>query len=1291
MILQTVRDAQVGDRINTVIEILQCYGNHVLGKEVLTGVHVAFDHEGVRSDSHWTLYKAIKASSEVNDVCNLELDPDYPPLPSRPAIPSDVMFAMDLCCGIGGFCTALHFMNHHVIAAVDSNDLAMSASALNHDVPMLCADLLGIDTVYWLHGQQIKHGCQALITCGYPCQPLSKQGRQQGSADPRSRTLHGVLEASFLLQSCGLLLECVPEAISDGATQRALKEHSLLRGFVLHQKILNLHDSWPSRRSRCFSLLLPAEWRVDIFPELPLIQPKPVVGNLISSGMWPVWDQSEERQLTWTTDEMHAFRNPTFGSTQREVDLNQPLQTALHSWGSPLSKCPCNCRDAGFSLRALMSQGLRGVEIKSALWPHESRHIHPKELQLLLGFPPLQRVLGDCRAQLCLFGNTVSPVQCIWILAHVQASLRTDDFMPPPRECLSEYMRQLLAQRDVTWPSPQPGVGTLKLLLPDKEIQAHFDSLQTAGQLCRAEAVLQQDTTLLQLRCDGITLPHWAYLQAKTYEVVGTIECQDLPLQPVTLAVEYLGVSKIFVVPSTFSYRNLLAWLGIDEFLHLTDETGTFLDLQAEVESWKVVTVQSDPDSLLFAAGFQELGFGSPDVSAGPLKTSAPWICTGLWRQDQLAHTSLFLSWFGLDFASVIVWLPSFADAIVEKWPCFTSDALRDWLQEPDTVIYVLLFETNGWNLLKLDFNSHCTTVKYFEKAGCVSPAAIYLAHRAHEVSGRSIFVEQNSGTTVEDTDRSLSLILSLLDLDLGFSPLVASIFKQIRQTFDSANDLDLLAKLGASCSTTLPWSDFGAQMPITSNSRKENDSVRHGIAARFILKFAQALVSSHPVQVMPQQIKVLLLDSEVPSGLDWTHCVFGHSPEPLFLFVLAQGHWTFVHCYKENSSIFLTQFDGLQSAGIEHLGKIGQALKQAWRAEHIQIHTTWKVPQTRSDSCGTIALAHCALLLGLISYEQATHFETMHSGFAILSSLMLRPGPFGRGPEDQAVTQQLTSLLPEKGVPQEELPARIKAALKLFGASAIGQALEAKNPWTALKQLGNSKPKPFFWVTHSELQQHIKDKAQQQHGVALDQKKNKKNKDAKPRIPAVQQLDPGSLKLPPGVLITCTGEPLPQIPLTAVQKDAKGVAFASAQDAAPYLADGKLITPEALTLLIIGLLPQDLPQSLPMHAMQVPAVYRGTDEPILVDCISVQLGDQAVYRKINQAAPKIASYPTEVLRVHVFKDQWGTHADWEEFVAHPVKALVSLFPILRICRTEGCILCSSGLGSCGTTRVLAF
>ena len=200
----------------------------------------------------------------------------------------------------------------------------------------------------------------------------------------------------------------------------------------------------------------------------------PVLGELFPYDPWPVWPQKDEQQLQWTLIELQAYRCPDFGPVNRKLNLQEPCPTALHSWGSVLYACPCGCRDQGISPSSLQRQGLRGVEVTSGLWPHAPRHVHPKELQLIMGFPPFEKTLEDCRAQLVLFGNAISPIQGLWVYAHLLKHCGLSPWGMTPRELLVRYMNMLLDQRNLVWPSPTAGVATLSLTFQGTTTEVTF-------------------------------------------------------------------------------------------------------------------------------------------------------------------------------------------------------------------------------------------------------------------------------------------------------------------------------------------------------------------------------------------------------------------------------------------------------------------------------------------------------------------------------------------------------------------------------------------------------------------------------------------------------------------------------------------------------------------------------------------------------------------------------------------------------------------------------------------------
>eukprot|EP00435_Cladocopium_sp_Y103_P031561 s1432_g8.t1 len=1451
-----------------------------------------------------TLYDVRRTGQQVEGAWILSLDFGLPPLPHRPSALSDLGFVHDACCGLGGFSTAFDFFHTacdlpgKVVSACDLCSLTMSAYQLNHSSTAWQGDVTLSETVYKMHMLQFEEGVQALLASGFPCQPLSRQGSQQRQNDLRSRVLPALLRAAFWLQSSGLCLECVPEALTDPGTQHALREFAALMHYTLIQQIVHLHHTWPSKRSRWFGVLVPAHWAFK-FEDLPQLSPAPVVGNVIPFTNWPVWHEQDEAQLRWTEMEVQTYHNPEYGSTDRKVDLNQPLATALHSWGSALYACPCKCRLQGFHPTTLKSRGLRGVEVVTSTWPHVSRHIHPRELQLLLGFPPLQLVLSDCRAQLCLFGNSVSPIQVLWVLSHMYVQ---HDMLRPElhaRAVICQYMQAILLHRDITWPSPIPGVARATLDFPDTTVQVVFNTTETIGNLIRAEATLQLDTHRVIVSAEGLELPDWAFVQERTYQVQIQDSHMDFSVVPVPILLDFLGVRKIYVVPASFTVENFVACAGIENYQALVDEHHQSIPVQGFVQPWQVVVVQLSPADVEFELSLRLEGFGflTSSIPHG-LHVSETWGGTGLWHVDQLVKSNLLVSWAGNGFGTLTVWLPSFAAAVVELWPSTVEDSLQAWLRTENTCVYAIVWEARGWNLVKITTTATTITTAFFEPDSQVSCTAAHVAYRAYRASGRAAWTE----TTLLRGEEfgplgTLQRIFALLDFDFGLPADITALLWTTRHL----DLVDFRAGVDHVVSPTLPYEcqDQQLPLPLTSSTRS---AFGIGLTAKFLLTFARAWTQSRPFDFQEDQVKVVSLGSAGELSSVCKIRVLQAAPSPLHLFVLVGNHWIFLTCSLQGDTLSVKVYDGLACTDANQLRPLLDFLRGEWQAAHVQVQTLWEVPQTRVDSCGTIALAHFGLQVGLLTHDQAMHFELFHESFAICGSLagfqgpvgwgmaasvlprppvrhqtrkdvfglldflrssldfpsslhpssigfsdlcslpeslgvspamVLKPGltanflldfamrlgslspsdsclvsivvlgrqsnevpmyypsplyhvkepqwifvlvdfhwtllrcslahsnltithydglfpfpshalaqwlqvqqqhdwisqvtmesasffpqtrpdscgtvalahfafsagicthaqaglfeafhdlmslcnsrvqflgPFGLGVDEEAIIQSLEQILPAKGVPPEEVRSRANAAIKVFGCKALQQALQTSNAWVSLKSLGNSKPKPFVWVKHHELQQHIQDRAQSKFG-AVDQKKPTKKPGRKESVLS-KYLDPASLLLPPDLFITNCGSVLPQLQLEEVQKDARGVAFASPEAVQHFLADGKMTSQEGLALLVVGQLPESTSLTLPMHTLRVPAIYKGTNEPVILDCTSIQLGDQAVYRRTNQAAPDLVVCPTRVLRAHVFKDLWQQEQDWSAFLAHPVRSLVQAFPLFRLCKDIDC------------------
>lgn len=788
------------------------------------------------------------------------------------------------------------------------------------------------------------------------------------------------------------------------------------------------------------------------------------------------------------------------------------------------------------------------------------------------------------------------------------------------------------------------------------------------------EVVSAVDTNSLAVEAFGLN--HDTPVVAANIELPSTVHrmhelqiAKDAETLFVPVVLEYLGVRSFHLPPASWTYATFLQWMGVPDFQSLVDETACVIVPEHKLVPWRTIIVQLAAEDLAFELSLRLSGLGfdqSSSLGTG-LQLSKSMICTGLWHLDQQVRSDLLLSWACLSFPSLVVWLPSFAAAVVEKWPGVMDDHLRVWLTQEQLTVYAIAWESWGWNLVKFFLDTRCLSVTFFEHEHEASCTVSLLASRVKDQAHRAWYQESfQPGDQFGDTG-TLCAALSMLEKDLGLPHFVSHALLKTRA--ERHDDMSQPSSNGSPLPTLQYDAVMPKQLPLRAHV-KELIRSHHGLTVRFILDFARALLLSSNRTCNPSQVKVVCTDPafNLVPFCDFRDFAAGCSP--CWIFVLANRHWTLLSCDVDGDTLKVVQYDGMNLTTLSAIAPIIAQVKKDWKVAHVHVSSSWIFPQTRSDSCGTVAMAHFAYLIEAITYEQAMTFEQLHDSLAVCSSLQGFPGPIGFGPEDAAIIQSLEQILPAKGVPDSEVKARAQAAIKAFVHKAIQQALEAKNVWNALKSLGNSKPKPFLWVQHHELQNHIKDRASSKYG-AVDIKKPRKQGRTEPIVS--KQLDPTSLLLPPGIFTTNCGTALPQLQLEDVQKDARGVAFATAADVQHYLADGKMISTEGLALLLVGPVSENMPVSLPMHTMRVPAIYKGTNEPVLIDCTTIQLGDQAVYRKTSQDVPELAVCPTKVMRVHVFRDLWETEGTWDDIASHPVRQLVKTFPIFRLCKDKDC------------------
>eukprot|EP00438_Fugacium_kawagutii_P000609 Skav212034 [mRNA] locus=scaffold1285:166111:169349:+ [translate_table: standard] len=1008
-------------KLSVLIQVVHQGHGWVYGQDAYTGDKVAFTYEG-DVGGYMTLYLARKTSRMIDDFRVLELNSNWPPMFSRTPQKVDLMYAHDVCAGVGGFATALSFLGGTVLTAVDFSALACEAHGLNHNTTCIQADLHDDETVMRMHVAQEAAGVQGSICAGFPCQPYSKQGDQRRELDGRSRTLPAVLRSACLLHSGCLVLECVPEVMTDGYTQRCLAEFVALTGFRLVQHVTHLHSVWPSRRSRWFGVLLHPSFAELELVDLPTLCPQPTVGDFMPFEQRPVWDLSEESQLEWTPIEQQVYTDPEFGPVDRRVVTNQPLPTALHSWSVALTACPCGCRQTGLSADRLRSAGLRGIAIVSGLWPNRRRHIHPRELQWFLGFPPFQQILADCRAQNCLFGNSASPIQCLWTLAHV---LDAQDMLwdsRTPTAILADYVEYISNQREVSWPMV-PAIAKLTLRFADSSVEVAFQSPMKVGDLIKAEAALH-GAQHVTLTCDGIALPSHAYLQAREYQVY--LQGQDtLDKHYVSFTLEMLGMSHAVLVPACFTFAQALKWLGLGPLCSLVDHEMRQIDLCTQVSSGGRYTLQADADDTFLDLALRH-GFGH--LSGAPLACSETRGDTGLWHVDEVLRSQLLLTWFAADYPLLKVWLPSFTTAALEDWPAVFAQHVTPWILQDDEPLYAFVLEHWGWTLVKCEIQGPRMDVTLFAPRHML-PRSSRLVRNVFGVS-QCVFTVQTETSQAQVPSGTLQEVLSMLDADVGLSvTVVGALFEVRSQHFASFPETSPLRL--ASVDFHLP-----RQLPISADSQSDTSSdgpCPQGISASFLLHAAKTWTLLNPSTISPCQVRVVCIGTDVFSvGRSFDFCE--QDGPPVFVFALVDSHWVLLHCAHDAGSLKITVYDGLAHVRLFRVSGLCMQLKQMWKASNVHITMTWTVPQNQPHSCGTVALAHFALLSGLISLEQALHFESCHDGFVVCGLARDPASPIGYGVDEKAMRAALEHILVSKGVPQNSVADRITGAIKAFG-----------------------------------------------------------------------------------------------------------------------------------------------------------------------------------------------------------------------------------------------------------------
>ena len=130
----SILDVPPGMKSSLLVDVVGTDREFTFGLEIPYGNKIAFIHEGVNFEGKVALYDVTNTGIQHEDSWIVQIN-SLCPLRSTPFNHSDLGYFHDVCCGLGGFCTAFGQLGCHAVTAVDSRELAVRAFQLNHSCP----------------------------------------------------------------------------------------------------------------------------------------------------------------------------------------------------------------------------------------------------------------------------------------------------------------------------------------------------------------------------------------------------------------------------------------------------------------------------------------------------------------------------------------------------------------------------------------------------------------------------------------------------------------------------------------------------------------------------------------------------------------------------------------------------------------------------------------------------------------------------------------------------------------------------------------------------------------------------------------------------------------------------------------------------------------------------------------------------------------------------------------------------------------------------------------------------
>eukprot|EP00438_Fugacium_kawagutii_P031057 Skav236759 [mRNA] locus=scaffold3662:65575:70209:+ [translate_table: standard] len=440
---------ELGSHVD-VVALLVCWDdvecNHLV---MCMASKKMFKIEGAIPKAHTLTLFDVLVIEDVR-IPKVQVTADSRVLPHVECAWEDLTKVVSVCSGLGALDHGAHAVGFTVVASVDCNKHMVRMHDTAHGGKSILGDICSKDTLVELWTQYSR---PCTLVGGVACQPYSRLGDQLEGDDARAQSLPGTLRCAYYLQYPLVIIECVPQARDSPWVNMQVKAFCDATGFRRSDQILELQSCLPCRRSRWWMILSsPVLGEIAVRPipeEFAIHRIAQIMPEIIS------WSAADEEELRLNPAEKVAFGAQESGGPHL-LNMNSVLPCPLHSWGSQLRACPCECRSQGLSSERLASKGLHGVIIRSA--DGEMRHIHPAEVSALAGVDPNLSHDDNPRLVLSGMGQLASPIHSLWIFAtvlHRVEFLRFGHSEVSPTKELLAYLGWFLMRCKLLWSKPQ--------------------------------------------------------------------------------------------------------------------------------------------------------------------------------------------------------------------------------------------------------------------------------------------------------------------------------------------------------------------------------------------------------------------------------------------------------------------------------------------------------------------------------------------------------------------------------------------------------------------------------------------------------------------------------------------------------------------------------------------------------------------------------------------------------------------------------------------------------------------